>query len=204
MIPLKNKLTLPAVGLTGFETPLTDEESAIQASVHRFAKEVLRPAAQELDRMSAADVIAPGSPFYTVYGEFAKLGLDPALLDEMPPEIAAGPQSAPFQTSRSGSAVAFPRARASARLPAMNLDVLLFRYFGATDLGQVPPNAREAGIERIQVDFGLATDRGHRFALWALLHLLGSAPDIEVAFKDRADRDAARSFLDLLTAAGDN
>ena len=86
----------------------------------------------------------------------------------------------------------------------MDLDDLLFRYFGATDLARVPPNAQAAGIERIQVDLGLATDRAHRFALWALLHLLGSAPDIDVAFNDPADREAARSFLDLLTAAGDD
>ena len=35
-------------------------------------------------------------------------------------------------------------------------------------------------------------ERAHRFALWALLHLLGSAPEIDVAFNDRADREAAR------------
>ena len=65
------------------------------------------------------------------------------------------------------------------------------------------PAAQEAGIERIQVDFGLVKDRGNRFALWALLHLLGSAPDHDVAFKDEEDRDAARNFMDLLAAAGD-
>lgn len=88
MISLKPNLTLPAVGLSGFETPLSEEEAAIQASVHRFAKDVLRPIGRELDRMSAEDVIAPGSPFYSVFGEFAKLGLDPALLAELPPEMA--------------------------------------------------------------------------------------------------------------------
>lgn len=88
MIPLKKEVTLPAVGLTGFETPLTDEETAIQASVHRFAKEVLRPLGAELDRMTAEEVVAPSSPYYSVFGEFAKLGLDPALLAELPPAIA--------------------------------------------------------------------------------------------------------------------
>ncbi|SDI46040.1 MULTISPECIES: acyl-CoA dehydrogenase family protein [Pseudomonas] len=88
MISLKPNLTLPAVGLSGFETPLAEEEAAIQASVHRFAKDVLRPIGRELDRMSAEEVIAAGSPFYSVFGEFAKLGLDPALLAELPPEMA--------------------------------------------------------------------------------------------------------------------
>lgn len=42
MLTLKPELTLPAVGLTGFETPLSEEEGAVQASVHQFAKNVLR------------------------------------------------------------------------------------------------------------------------------------------------------------------
>ena len=85
----------------------------------------------------------------------------------------------------------------------MDLDDLLFRYFGTTELSQVPPSAQAAGIERIEIDFWLATDRGHRFALWALLHMLGSAADLDVAFKDRCDREAARTLMDLLAAADD-
>lgn len=81
-------LTMPAVGLSGFELPLAEEEAAIQASVHRFAKEVLRPVSRELDGMSAEEAVAPGSPFYSVFSEFGKLGLDPALLDELPPDMA--------------------------------------------------------------------------------------------------------------------
>jgi hypothetical protein len=99
--------------------------------------------------------------------------------------------------------MAFPPDSASAKMLAMGLDDLLFRYFGTTELSQVPPNVRAAGTERIQVDFGLASDRGHRFALWALLHLLGAAPDLDVAFGDPSDRDAARNFMDLLAAASD-
>lgn len=85
----------------------------------------------------------------------------------------------------------------------MNLDDLLFRYFGTSDITHVPPSAQVAGIERIGVDFGLAKDRSQRFALWALLHLLGDAPDLNVAFKEDADRDAARNFMDLLATACD-
>ena len=40
---LSKQLNLPVVGLTGFETPLNADEQAILESVHRFAKEVLRP-----------------------------------------------------------------------------------------------------------------------------------------------------------------
>ena len=46
------------------------------------------------------------------------------------------------------------------------------------------------------VDLGLERDRSRRFALWALLYMLGEAPDLDVAFKDEADREAARNFMD--------
>ena len=80
----------------------------------------------------------------------------------------------------------------------MDLDDQIRRYFGAADLASVPPDALEAGIEHMKVGLGLTRDRGERFALWALLHLLGSAPDLDVAFEMHADRVAARNFMDLL------
>jgi len=79
----------------------------------------------------------------------------------------------------------------------MLLDDQLRRYFGTDDIAAIPPTALTAGVERIQVDFGLEKDRARRFALWALLHMLGAAPDLDVAFKDDADRDAARTFMEL-------
>jgi len=79
----------------------------------------------------------------------------------------------------------------------MLLDDQLRRYFGTDDIAAIPPTALTAGVERIQVDFGLEKDRARRFALWALLHMLGAAPDLDVAFKDEADRDAARTFMEL-------
>jgi hypothetical protein len=84
---------------------------------------------------------------------------------------------------------------------AMNFDDQLLRYFGTPDLAAVPSGALEAGIERMRVDLGLAKDRERRFALWALLHMLGAAPDLDVAFKEAADRDAARNFMELMARA---
>jgi hypothetical protein len=55
-------------------------------------------------------------------------------------------------------------------------------------------SARKAGLERISVDFGVETDRGKRFALWAQMFLLRTAPDLDVAFNEESDREAARSF----------
>jgi hypothetical protein len=79
----------------------------------------------------------------------------------------------------------------------MDFDDQLRRYFGTADVEAIPPAALAAGAERMRVDLGLEQDRGRRFALWAVLHMLGAAPDLDVAFKDEADRDAARNFMDL-------
>ena len=82
----------------------------------------------------------------------------------------------------------------------MDFDDLLQRYFATTDLAAASPAVQAAGIDRLRVDFGLETDRGRKFALWSLLYMLGEAPDLDVAFEDEADRDAARGLMDLLAA----
>lgn len=85
---LHQELSLPSVGLTGFEPPMSQEERAIAENLHRFAREVLRPIGQELDAMRPEAVIAPGSPYYTVFAEAARIGLDADLLAQMPAEMA--------------------------------------------------------------------------------------------------------------------
>jgi hypothetical protein len=79
----------------------------------------------------------------------------------------------------------------------MDFDDQLSRYFGTSDLARVSPNALAAGIERMRVDLGLEKDRGRRFSLWALLYMLGAAPDLDLAFTEESDRDAARTFMDM-------
>lgn len=83
----------------------------------------------------------------------------------------------------------------------MTFDDQLQRYFGTTDLATLSPDVLTAGIDRMKVDLGLETDRARRFALWALLFTLGEAPDLDVAFEDEADREAARNLMDLMAAA---
>ena len=82
----------------------------------------------------------------------------------------------------------------------MDLDDLLQRYFRTADLSQVTPEAQAAGQEKLRVDFGLEKDPGTRFALWCLMYMLGVAPDLDVAFKGEADREAARRLMDLLAS----
>ena len=86
-------------------------------------------------------------------------------------------------------------------LVQMQLDDLLQRYFATTDLSGVAPDTLSAGIEHCRVDLGLEEDRGKRFALWSFLHMFGSAPDLDVAFENEEDREAARNFMDLLAAS---
>lgn len=80
----------------------------------------------------------------------------------------------------------------------MDLDDQLRRYFGTEDLTTLTPPALDAGVERMQVDFGMETDQGRRFALWALMHMFGAAPDLDVAFESEEDRNSARDFMDML------
>jgi hypothetical protein len=86
---------------------------------------------------------------------------------------------------------------------SMTFDDQLQRYFGTTDMAQVPPDAVAAGLERMRVDFGLEKDRGYRFALWTVMYILGDAPDLDIAFMEEKDRNAARDFMDLMDSAPD-
>lgn len=83
----------------------------------------------------------------------------------------------------------------------MDFDDQLRRYFGTDDLAALKPEALAAGIEHMRVDLGLTKDRERRFALWTLLHMLGAAPDLDVAFEAEEDREAARDFMDMMAAA---
>ncbi|RLA03042.1 MAG: acyl-CoA dehydrogenase, partial [Gammaproteobacteria bacterium] len=49
-------IELPVSGLEG---PLSEMEQTVQDTAHRFATEVLRPAGEKIDTMSAEDAIAP-------------------------------------------------------------------------------------------------------------------------------------------------
>jgi len=80
----------------------------------------------------------------------------------------------------------------------MDLDDQFRRFFGTADLDTLTPAAMAGGIEHMRVELGLEKDPGRRFALWSILHMLGSAPDLDIAFKNPAERDAARNFMDML------
>ena len=80
----------------------------------------------------------------------------------------------------------------------MDFDQLLVRFFGTAEIAGLAPAQITAGIDRLRVQFGLERDGGRRFALWCLAYMLGAAPDLDVAFADEADREAARDFMDTV------
>src|SRR6266516_7543548 len=75
--------------LTGAEPLLTPEEREVQAVVHRFAAEVMRPIGQQLDRMTPEEVIAESSPLWNVHKAFGQLGLGVDWLLKFEPEQMA-------------------------------------------------------------------------------------------------------------------
>lgn len=84
----------------------------------------------------------------------------------------------------------------------MTFEDQLERYFGTRDPAAIVPQAVPAAVERMQVDLGLTTVPGERFALWCMLFMFGRAPDIDQTFADRAERDLARDFIEMSEQTG--
>lgn len=85
----------------------------------------------------------------------------------------------------------------------MDIGALFVHYFGTEDVESAAPETLQSGLEQLRVDFGLEKDSGRRFGLWTLLYMFGAAPDIDVAFEDEEDREAARDFMDAVDNADD-
>jgi hypothetical protein len=79
----------------------------------------------------------------------------------------------------------------------MDFDRLVEQFFGTADIHLLDSAQLMAGTERLRLQFGLERDGGRRFALWSLMYMLGMAPDLESAFDDVEDREAARDFMDM-------
>lgn len=73
------------LAFSGLDADLSEEEQAVQDNVHRFAEEVMRPLAARMDRLSAEEAVAPGSPVYEFYEQYEQLGIDFTDLVDMDP-----------------------------------------------------------------------------------------------------------------------
>ena len=74
---------------------LSQEDRVLRSAANKFAAEVMRPIAKELDQMSPEEVIAPGSPFWNFMRKAYELGYH-----KLPfPEVFGGPGLNPLQIS---------------------------------------------------------------------------------------------------------
>ncbi len=80
----------------------------------------------------------------------------------------------------------------------MDVDHLLVGFIGTTELAELSPNQLASGVDRLRLQFGLERDCSRRFALWCLVYMFGVASDLNMAFKDEEDREAARDFMDSI------
>lgn len=69
------EMPVPTLGLSGLDGDLTEEEKAIQEVANKFAKEVMRPLAAKIDKLSAEEAVAPNSPIFEYYQQIADTGL---------------------------------------------------------------------------------------------------------------------------------
>jgi hypothetical protein len=86
----------------------------------------------------------------------------------------------------------------------MELDLLLYRYFGTTDFDAITPAVLDAGLDRLTFDFADEKDAGRRFALWTLMFVFEVAPTPEEAFATEDERRAARMFIEAAAAQDDD
>ncbi len=73
-------------GQMGAEPPLPGIAAELQVSLHSFAEKVMRPIGQELDRLTAQQVIDKGSRFWEFREAFNGLGLDMATIGSLSAE----------------------------------------------------------------------------------------------------------------------
>ena len=124
-------------------TQLTDEQISLKENVHKFAVNVMRPAAIELDRMTPEEVIKKGSPFWKVMkkmyemkyhtvlvpDEYGGMGLDPLSLHIFFEELSYGSVG---MTVASGVAC-FPAFYASMVPEDFLIENVIIPYVNCTD-----------------------------------------------------------------------
>lgn len=84
-----DEIPLAELPYGGLEAGLSAEERAVGDMVRMFAKNVMRPLGQQLDRMSAEEAAAPGSPVFGFLAQLKAMGMGPEALTMMPPEQMA-------------------------------------------------------------------------------------------------------------------
>ena len=81
---------------------LNSDETSLKEQIHRFAAEVLRPAAAELDRLPPEDVIAEGSVLWDVFRKLYGLGYHTRALPEELGGVMLSPLAAHIYSEEMG------------------------------------------------------------------------------------------------------
>lgn len=111
-------------------TKLVWEDMAVRDSTHQFAKEVIRPAARSLDRMTAEETVAPGSPLYDVLQKAYELGYHKAFF----PESLGGPGFTPLQKAIFYEELSWGSAGLATTLGVAGLPFLMLASTGNREL----------------------------------------------------------------------
>lgn len=93
----RSEVPRPRLPARGLEAPLSNVQTMLAETAHRFAESVMRPAGRRLDRLTPEEVVAPGSPFWQVQQQFASFGIGARTLHELPAEEGAELQSILFE-----------------------------------------------------------------------------------------------------------
>lgn len=131
---------------------LTDEDMELRNAAHKFAEEVMRPIAKQLDRMSPEEVVAAGSPLWTFLRKAYELGYHKTLL----PEVYGGLGLTPTQIHLVNEELAWGSFGLS-----VLLGVCAFPFFAACLTGD------EGLIEEFVEPFCACTDGSMR-GCWAI------------------------------------
>lgn len=143
---------------------MTETERAVKETIHRFAKEVLRPAGEKLDKLPADDVIAKDSIFWDVHKQYVDLGLN-----EIDPDLT------PLEQARlqwiigettgwgdSGFAIAFGAGAFPSNLAQLSGRQDLMEKFPRNILGCWAITEPDHGSDMIDFDEKMIDPRGKR------------------------------------------
>ncbi len=143
---------------------MTETERAVKETIHRFAKEVLRPQGEKLDKLPAEDVIARNSMFWDVHKQYLDLGLS-----EVDPDMS------PLEQARiqwiigemmgwgdSGFAIAFGAGGFPSTLAALTGRPEMIEKFPPHEIGCWAITEPDHGSDMIDFDDKMIDPRGKR------------------------------------------
>ncbi|MFC7049439.1 acyl-CoA dehydrogenase family protein [Emcibacter nanhaiensis] len=80
---------VPRLSLSGLDADLTEEEIAIQETAHKFARQVMRPLGQKLDKLNPEQVVKPEAGLSDFLQQLDELGLSPLAISQLEPLVAS-------------------------------------------------------------------------------------------------------------------